>query len=98
MAKKMYQALQESCGPNGCFYRDKFYELDSESPFVQSGLSRGLFRDMTPTFTTPTVTLPSETTDNPLEEEIVVNGNGEIDEVEDETPIVATKKPRRGSH
>lgn len=87
----MFRAKQDSCGPNGSFYRDRIYELDENSPFVKSGLERGLFESLQP-IRSPfsTSTLPPET-QVPSEEEVEVDPEEPVED----TPVVAPKRGKR---
>lgn len=92
----LVQALQDSCGPNGTFYRESFYEVDPTTTFVKSGLERGLFRDMSPKPKTVLTPLPPENTDDSTEDSTVETVEVDLDNpVVDETPIVAPPPRRR---
>lgn len=85
---QMFRAKQDSSGPNGSFYRDRIYELDEKSPFVKSGLERGLFESLQP-IRSPfsTQPLPPETHEE-AEEVIEVNPEEPVED----TPVVAPKR------
>ena len=83
----MFRAKQDSCGPNGSFYRDRIYELDENSPFVKSGLERGLFESLQPKKKEVDVNPPSP----PEIDEIEVNPEEPVED----TPVVAPKRGKR---
>jgi hypothetical protein len=92
----LVQALQDSCGPNGTFYRESFYEVDPTTTFVKSGLERGLFRDMNPKPKELPSTLPSTLPPEDTEDSLIETVEVDLDNpVVDETPIVAPPPRRR---
>ena len=89
---QMFRAKQDSCGPNGSFYRDSIYELDENSPFVKSGLERGLFESLQPVRSPFSTSLPPETHEEDGEESVEVNPE---EPMSDDKPVVAPKRGKR---
>ena len=89
---QMFRAKQDSSGPNGSFYRDRIYELDEKSPFVKSGLERGLFESLQPVRSPFSTSLPPETHEEDVET-MEVNSDGSMsDDESDAKPVVAPKR------